>query len=174
MSNLIKIAITGPESTGKSALAESLAARYQTLWVPEFARTYIENLDRPYRFEDLVEIARGQMALEIKAAAEAGKLLFCDTDLLVIKIWSEHAFGKVDPWILDQLAQRRYDLYILTNIDMPWEPDPQREHPNLRDFFMEWYKAELEKMSIPYAIISGSGEERLKNAIAVVDEVLKV
>jgi len=170
---MLKIAITGPESTGKSTLAEKLATHYQTVWVPEYARTYVGNLDRPYTLQDIEAIAKGQLALKGQLQEQATRLLFSDTDLLVIKIWSEHAFGHCPDWILEQLAGQDYNLYLLMGVDLPWEPDPQREHPHLRQFFYDWYKRELEALQVPFVEISGQHDARLQQAMQQVDALLR-
>jgi len=167
---LIRIAITGPESTGKSSLAEQLAGYFKTEFVPEYARQYINNLHRPYVYEDILEIAKGQLKNENRICENAGKMVFCDTDLIVTKIWSEHAFKKCDPWIIQNIETHPYDLYLLMNIDLPWEYDPQREHPDMRDYFFNLYRSELSFRKLPFKIISGTGETRLTNAIKIVKE----
>lgn len=168
---MIRIAITGPESTGKSRLAEQLADHFQTMFVPEFAREYIGNLHRPYVYEDILEIAKGQLKNENKICENADKMVFCDTDLIVTKIWSEHAFKKCDPWIIQNIETHPYDLYLLMNIDLPWEYDPQREHPDMRDYFFNLYEHELFSRNLPFKIISGTGEPRLTNAIKIVKDL---
>lgn len=170
---MLKVAITGPESTGKSTLSEKLAAHYNTVWVPEYARTYIEALDRPYTLQDIEAIAKGQLALEERLSQQATDLLFVDTDLLVIKIWSEHAFGSCPDWVLQKLKQQDYNLYLLMGVDLPWEPDPQREHPHLRQFFYDWYKRELEALQVPYVEVSGQHAFRLEEARRHVDILLR-
>lgn len=166
-----RIMITGPESTGKSRLAQSLATHFNTLWVPERARSYLDELARPYTEDDLLQMAREQMALEDELAQQANRLLFCDTGMLVLKIWSEHAYGRCHPWILKQLHSRHYAHYLLPDIDLPWQPDPQREHPHLRAFFFNWYRQELQEAGKPYTLISGQGQERLQKAIRAVDRL---
>jgi NadR type nicotinamide-nucleotide adenylyltransferase len=162
---LVRIAIVGPESTGKSTLAAALAARYSTVWTPEYARDYIANLNQPYTADDITEIARGQLQLEDEYATTANKILFCDTTLLVTKIWQEHAFGFCVDFIRENLKQNRYTLHLLTNVDIPWEADPQREHPHLRQYFFELYKTNLTQMAVPFVEISGtSPEQRLISA----------
>ena len=170
---MLKIAITGPESTGKSTLSEQLANHYQTIWVPEYARTYIGNLHRDYTLQDIEAIARGQLQQEQELQARASKILISDTDLLVLKIWSEHAFGQCPAFILQQLQQQNYNLYLLMGVDLPWEPDPQREHPHLRQFFYDWYKRELQTMGVPFAEITGQQQERFENATQHIDALLQ-
>lgn len=161
---MIKIAITGPESTGKSTVAAYLAEQFGTVWVPEYARSYIGNLGREYALQDIEAIARGQLALERELEPQATKILFSDTDLLVLKIWSEHAFGHCPAWIEQELRQQDYNLYLLMGVDLPWEPDPQREHPHLRQFFYNWYKRELQTLNVPFVEVSGMQQERLEQA----------
>jgi NadR type nicotinamide-nucleotide adenylyltransferase len=168
---LRRILITGPESTGKSWLSQKLAQHFQTLWVPEMARTYLDQLDRPYRESDLLEIARLQRAEEERRAKQAQGWLFCDTGMLVLKIWSLHKFGRCHPWILRELEQSRYAHILLTDIDLPWEPDPQREHPHLREFLFDWYVRELQEQKLAYSRISGQGELRFQQALSAVNQL---
>jgi NadR type nicotinamide-nucleotide adenylyltransferase len=165
-----KILILGPESTGKSTLAKDLATHFSEPWAPEFSRQYLENLGRDYDFDDLSTIAKGQLAAEDEAENVAKEFLFCDTDLRVIHIWSAHRFGKTNPWILEEIETRVYDLILLTDIDMDWEPDPLREHPEpeMRVYFFKKYLELAESSGIPFKIISGSRKERLKKAITVI------
>ncbi|MFD2516221.1 AAA family ATPase [Pontibacter locisalis] len=169
---MLKVAITGPESTGKSTLSEQLASHYNTVWVPEYARSYVGNLEKPYTLQDIEAIAAGQLELEQKLEKEANQVLFADTDMLVLKIWSEHAFGHCPTWIQEKLEQQNYNLCLLMGVDLPWEPDPQREHPHLRTFFYEWYKKELQALGVPFVEVSGQQEERLKQAKNIVDKLL--
>ena len=167
-----KIAITGPESTGKSTLAAHLAAHFQAPWVPEYARAYIEKLDRPYAASDLDEILKGQLALWQKAEDAQPHLLFLDTEALVMKIWAEHAYGQASDFILQELKKQEIDLYLLLDVDLPWEPDPLREHPHLRDFFYQWYKRELQEMGAPFVEISGKHDSRFQSAVQAVEQLL--
>lgn len=172
INNLIKIAITGPESTGKSLLTFQLANHYNTIYVSEFAREYIDQLNRPYTFNDVLQIARGQLKREKAAEPLANGLLFSDTELLVTRIWCLHKYGKNHDWIEEHIRSNHYDLFLLCNIDLPWEYDQQREHPDLREYFFKWYQRELESFNFPYRIISGQGNERTENAIAAIDKFL--
>lgn len=173
MNKLIKVAVTGPESTGKSFLAKALAEHYATQWVPEFARKYLETLGRPYTYSDILTMAQGQKKEEIRLGAKAHKLLFCDTELINHKIWSLHKYGRVDEWIEASIHTQPYDLYLLCDIDMPWEPDPLRENPEERFFFFHWFQKEIKTLDKPFGIISGQGTARVQRAIEVVDDFLR-
>lgn len=167
--------VIGPESTGKSTLSEQLANHYQTAWVPEFARGYLEMLGRQYNEEDLLHIAEGQLQLEDEQAAKANGLLICDTDLQVIKVWSEAKYGDCDPRILELIASRQYDLYLLTYIDMDWVDDPLREHPHPdeRAHFYAVYRDIVVNADLPWADIRGSYAQRLQTAIDAVEKIIK-
>ncbi|OON67960.1 AAA family ATPase [Hymenobacter sp. CRA2] len=175
---MLRVALTGPESTGKTTLSQQLAGHYGTSWVPEYARQYLETHDigLAYTLADVEAIARGQLAAEDAAiaAAEARGLpvIFCDTELLVIKVWTEHAFGECPNWIREEIERRRYDLILLLGVDLPWEPDPLREHPHLRQYFYDLYRRELTEQLSNFAEIDGSAERRLEQAIFVVDTLL--
>jgi NadR type nicotinamide-nucleotide adenylyltransferase len=175
---MLRVALTGPESTGKTTLSRQLAEAYDTLWVPEYARQYLEehHIGLDYTLADVEAMARGQMAAEDAAVAQAEArglpVVFCDTELLVIKVWTEHAFGECPDWVLAEMEHRRYDLILLLGTDIPWEPDPQREHPHLRQHFYELYHGELREQLSNFAEISGTPAERLEQARFLVDELL--
>lgn len=160
-----RIAITGPECTGKSRLAEELARHFNTEWVPEYARSYIGSLKRPYIETDILHIAKNQLLEEDRYCKKANGFLFCDTDLIVCKVWSEYVYGRCDQWILNNIREHKYDLYLLTDIDLPWEDDPLREHPDKRKLLFDLYLHELKFNEFPYYVISGTGRERTNNAI---------
>jgi len=164
-----KIAITGPESTGKSMLAEQLASHYLTVWVPEYAREYLASHGPTYTEHDILEIAKGQVANEEKIMAGAGVYCFCDTELIVTKIWSEVKYNRCDPWILTGIEKRPYDLYLLCDIDLPWQYDPLREHPDQRKFLFDLYYLELSTRNLPFRVVNGIGPVRLANAINIID-----
>lgn len=167
--NLKKIAIVGPESTGKSTLSKELAAYYNTSWVEEYARAYIDKLKRPYQEHDLEKIAKGQIEAEKVQARNANKILICDTNLIVIKIWSEHKYGACPDWILEEISISDYDLHLLTYVDTPWIEDPQREHPDKREYFYKKYKEELELRNLRYIEIRGNMKERLFKAVSAIN-----
>lgn len=173
-----KIVIIGPESTGKSTLSAQLAKHYSTLWVREYAREYLLKYGTEYSYDDLLTIAKGQTALEDKTIAEtqhAKDILFIDTDMYVMKVWCEYVFGKCHQYIIDEIVNRSYDLYLLCNIDLPWIKDELREYPDEqpRTELFNMYKDILINQQTPWALISGTEEQRLQNAIQAVDKIYK-
>jgi len=174
-----KIVIIGPESTGKSTLCSQLAAHYNTLWCPEYAREYLLQNGTDYSFDDLATIARGQLQLEETYIEKAGKqnssqLLFLDTDMYVMKVWCEFVFGQCHRFILDEIVQRSYDLYLLCNTDLPWTKDELREYPDLktREKLFRIYKDLLINQNTPWVEIKGNNETRLQMAIEAVEKIV--
>jgi len=167
--NLKRITITGPESTGKSELAKQLSTHYKTAFVPEIAREYLANLGKAYVYEDILKIAKEQLKTENSIAHKARKILFCDTDLVVTKIWSSYKYGKCNLWIEEKVKSHRYDLYLLCDIDLPWVEDPLREHPGKRKELFALYLKELQQLKVNFVIISGIGTERTENAILAIN-----
>lgn len=167
-----RIAIVGPECTGKTDLSMALAEYYKTAWVPEYARGYLERLERPYNQADLYTIAQWQLFMEDELALQANTVLICDTDLTVIKVWSEFKYGQCDPKIVAMMQARTYDLHLLTGIDIPWENDPQREHPDKREYFYSIYKRELEEQHVNLVEIQGDRKARLDQAVAAINRLL--
>ena len=193
-----KIVIIGPESTGKSTLSEQLAQHYNTLWCPEYAREYLLKHGTDYSFDDLLTIAKGQVALEEKYTESVvssqesgvkvsglrsansrlttpGSLLFIDTDMYVMKVWCEFVFENCHRFILDQIVERKYDLYLLCNVDLPWVKDELREYPDLENRLKLYYiyKDIMVNQSVPWVDISGDYEERLQKAISAVDGLIE-
>ena len=171
-SSVKKVCVIGPECTGKTDLSKFLSEHYNTPWVDEYARAYLNKLGRPYQQHDLTKIAHGQMRMEDEWLNDANKILICDTNLIVIKIWSEYKFGTCDKEILKGMAERKYDLYLLTNIDIPWQDDPQREHPQKREFFWNLYKKEVATTGVATVEISGSREVRRSTAIEAINKLI--
>ncbi len=164
-----KIVVTGPECAGKSVLSGNLARHFGVPWVPEMARPYLDALGRPYREDDLLQIARAQLRAEEAAAAGGPPLLICDTDLITIRIWGEEKFGRSDPWIVEQTRNRPYDLWLLCMPDIPWVYDPQRENPHDRDRLFDVYEGTLQRLGKPYAVVSGLGDQRTEAALRAVE-----
>lgn len=168
-----KIAIVGPESTGKSTITQQLASHYDTLWVPEYARYYCAALTEPCNLQDEINMFHGQLALEESILAVAQKdLIFCDTTFLTVKIWSDEVFGETPEIVLNALPHHHYDLYLLMDIDLPWQEDPLRDFPHKREHFMKVWEKELTALNANYTIISGL-DNRLDNAIAAVDQFIQ-
>lgn len=170
-----RVAIVGPESTGKTTLAEKLAERFQTLWVPEFARGYLEEKYAPVSLlisiDDIEDIARGQAKSEDQLARKANRLLVCDTDLITTMIWSEYFLGYCPEWIKQAAEARSYDLYLLTDIDTPWVAEPQRVGDHLRADFLRRLQRALEFRGRAYTLISGSYEDRLIEAAQTIERL---
>ncbi|RQO72472.1 NadR [Pedobacter sp. KBW06] len=168
-----KIAIVGPESTGKSTITKQLAKHYKTLWVPEYARYYCAALTEPCNLQDEINMYHGQVALEESVLAIAEKdLIFCDTTFITVKIWSDEVFGETPQLVLDALPNYTYDLYLLMDIDLPWQEDPLRDFPHKREHFMQVWHQELKNLNANYIVINGQ-EERLNNAISSVESFLR-
>lgn len=170
---MLKIALVGPESTGKSTLTVALAEFYGAAFLPEYAREYIAGLTRPYLLDDIVHIAQSQLALEHSIQLTSNNILFCDTNLLVTKIWAQNAFHAVPSFINEHWKPSDYVLHLLMDVDIPWQPDPLREHPHLRTFLFDKYEAELKQSGANYKIIKGLGNERFEAAMNAVNEIVK-
>jgi len=176
-----KIVVIGPESTGKSTLCESLAQHYNTEWCPEFAREWLLTNGKEYDFDDLLTIAKGQLAMEdeftsqLKTQNSKPKTLFIDTDMYVMKVWCEFVFSKCHNFIIDQIVERKYDLYLLCNVDLPWVKDELREYPHLETRLKLYhiYKDIMVNQSVPWIDISGNYDERLQKAISAIDKLLQ-
>lgn len=187
MKPIKKIVIIGPESTGKSTLCAALAAHYQTIWTPEYARQFLSTNGTKYTYDDLLTIAKGQIQNEEDAIANVHKKmvdhptqgvsnkLIVDTDMYVMKVWCEYVFNNCHHYILEQINQRSYDLYLLCDIDLPWAADEMREYPDAgpRIELFTIYKELLINQNTPWGIVSGTGTERTENAIQLIDQYLR-
>ncbi len=176
--NLVKVVLFGPESTGKTTLARLLAEHYETVWVPEFARDYLqEKFNRTQiicEYSDLLPIAKGQIRLENELAMEANRVLICDTDLLETLVYSRQYYeGRVDPLLRKYAELNTYDLYLLTDIDVPWEPDDLRDRPHQREEMFRAFEQTLIDYERDYIRLSGSQDQRMETAIDHIDRLLK-
>lgn len=168
-----RIVLIGAESTGKTELSAYLSQQFNTVWVPEYAREYIENLTRHYNYNDVEHIATKQIELEKTFSRIANKVLFYDTYLIITKIWFKLVFNKMPNWIDKKIKESQIDLFLLCNNDIPWISDPVRENGGeMRDKLFDMYEEELKQYGFNYRIIKGIGDERFKNAFNQVKEFL--
>ena len=175
--NLIKIVLFGPESTGKTTLSRQLAKYYNTVWVPEFARDYLQkkwnNERKTCEPKDILPIAVGQIQLENSSAEKANKILICDTDLLETKVYSQEYYGGfVAPELDKATKENSYDLYLLTYIDTPWEEDDLRDKPEERLEMFTAFENALQEHHKNYILLKGDKETRLKLAVTTIDKLL--
>lgn len=180
-----KIVLIGPESTGKTTLCEQLSEHYESVWVREYARVYLQTNGKEYKFDDIKKIAEGQLKNEEIVIKTALELLnnnpkktypvFLDTDFYVLKVWSEWVFNQCDNWILNTISERSYDLYLLCEPDIPWVKDEYREAPDLdmRLKIFEHYKEIMTNQHTPWKIINGDFETRLMQSIKAVEELFQ-
>ncbi len=195
---MYKIAVIGPESTGKSELTKALALHYSAPHVDEYARTYVEQLGRPYTYDDVCAIAKVQIEAEKLYSSSSGSstekpnvshsdactanndprhsriaekptFVFFDTELIITKVWFEYCYKTVPSFVNQQLSTGFFDLYLLCDTDLPWVPDQVREHGHDREFFREWYRREIEQLNKPYVLVQGLDELRLSNAIKAIN-----
>ena len=200
MQEVKKVVVMGPESTGKSTLCRLLAKHYHTIWCPEYARKYLLANGKNYTYPDLLTIAKGQIELEDEyiervndewlttnngeashqlmdndqQTATYHPLLFVDTDMYVMKVWCEYVFNQCHHFILDKIVERKCNLYLLCNIDLPWVKDELREYPDpkSRKELYEIYEDVLINQTVPWVNLSGDYEDRLNTAIKAVDTLL--
>lgn len=178
-SSIKKIVLYGPESTGKTTLAKQLAAYYNTNWVPEYMRTFLEKKswvpgEEIVTYNELEIIAKGQMKSENALLTTANNVLFCDTNLLELQVYAEHYFGKCPESISKFAEKNKYDLYFLTYIDTPWEPDDMRDRPDDRKEMFNLFEQKLIENNLPYITLKGNKKTRLDYAVDYIDEFVQI
>jgi len=167
---LKRILITGPESTGKSALAAALAHKYEGIVVPEYARDYIESLGRPYEYGDVEHIARQQIK-EYGENEKASTWIFFDTWLIITRVWFEVVYGSAPDWMDECIGQARFQMVLLCATDIPWISDPVRENGGQkREILLDTYKYELDRFDLEWVLVTGTGEERLTRAMKLINK----
>ena len=168
---MLRIAITGPESCGKTTLSAALAECYHVSYIPEFARNYLEQIQGQYQCSDLDIIAQGQLK---SLLSFNGQIAICDSDFSVLELWSKSKYNKVSDNIKELVAKDYFDLHVLCTPDMPWESDPLRENPNSRAELFELYKTNLNKYNKNFIEVNGPHENRLKKTTQAIDRLKKV
>jgi len=172
-----RVVVTGSESTGKTTLAADLARRFGTVWVPEYAGAYLDEkvatTGLPLDASDVEPIARGQIAAEDRGAAMAKGLLVLDTDLVSTTVYARHYYGACPAWIEQAARDRRADLYLLCDIDVPWVADPRRDRPHLREHMHSLFVGAVEALGAPYVTIRGPWPDRLATAVAAVSALVQ-
>ncbi|NOQ74255.1 MAG: AAA family ATPase [Crocinitomix sp.] len=168
---MIRIAITGPESSGKTTLCQALSEHFKVAFIPEFARTYLEGTKGEYEQSDLDQIGRGQLK---SIQSSQNKIAVCDSDFSVLEIWSHYKYGNVSDFISELVDKEIFDLHILCTPDIPWEADPLRENPDNRSQLFELYVASLNKYNKNYIIVSGEHINRVEKSLERIDHLLKV
>jgi nicotinamide riboside kinase len=163
--------LTGAESTGKSTLTGQLAKEFGGIGVPEFARTYLESINRKYNYSDIEAIARKQIALIYEN--KRNPIVFFDTCLINLKVWFREAFHKIPGWLDDEIPKAGRGIYLLCETDLPWLYDPLRENPHRREYLSEQYEAELKEAGFAYFRVFGKGDQRVQNAIEIVNRMMK-
>lgn len=166
---MIRIAVTGPESCGKTTLAEALAKHFSAPFIPEFAREYLLSLSRPYNQDDLDQITEGHLK---SISATTAPLQIVDTDFVVMKVWSKYKYGNCSEFIHEQVKTNYFDLHLLCSPDIPWEEDELREHPEEREKLFEIYVDQLTRLEKPFVIIKGTEKDRLQQAISAIQTLL--
>lgn len=160
-----KIVITGPESTGKTELSMYLAGTFRGEYIPEYARSYIEGLDRPYTYSDVEHIANVQEQKFREMAKKVSRTIFMDTYLVITKVWFMEVYGRMPGWLDIRMKESGINLFLLCYYDVEWVEDPVRENPgSRREYLFERYRQEIEALGIPYEVIRGTGPSRFDNA----------
>lgn len=168
MADIIRIALIGPESTGKSSIARRLATHFGAALVEEHARDYLTKINRPYTVNDVLLIYRQQLAIEEQSVAKGRSAVIVDTEFINGKVWCEERFNESPAWFTEMINQIPYDLYLLTSPDLPWIADPLRENPEKGAYFFGRYRKELDFFKLNYSVVEGVGEQRYDSAISAV------
>lgn len=172
-----RVVLIGPESTGKTTLAKELAKQFDTAWVSEYLREFAQNKlksqDKEIRITDNYTIVQNQLNLENEALKKANKVLICDTNFLETMFYSHLYFGEVSDFFEFCLKNLKYDLYLLTNIDIVWQPDDVRDKPFDRKKHYDYFKNRIIDLNLPFVKIFGDRVQREQKAVLAIKELLK-
>lgn len=168
-----RVLITGPESTGKTELSLSLADHFRGISVPEYAREYIEGLEKPYEFIDIEHIARWQIR-EYDSIKHTKEWVFFDTWLIITKVWFDVRYGRIPKWVNRSIKRANFDLVLLCAPDIPWVADQVREHGGeSREMLFDRYKNELDAFDMNWKVVTGNGEDRFSNALQLINSNIR-
>jgi NadR type nicotinamide-nucleotide adenylyltransferase len=167
--NILRVTLTGSESTGKTQLAERLARHYRTAWSREFSRAYALHKGAPLEGSDVEPIARGQVRAEDEALGRAHEIVFFDTDLVSTVVYAEHYYGSCPEWVERTARERLADLYLLCDTDVAWVADPQRDRPHAREEIHQAFEQTLDRFGARYVLLQGTWEERASRAVDAID-----
>lgn len=170
---IFRVAVIGAESTGKTTLCTQLARHYHTVWIPEFSRNYIGQLNRKYTYEDVEICTVEQIHQEKKMEPGASRILFSDTEQILALVWFRDVFNKEPEWLENYISEHPFDLYLLTANDLAFQKDPLRENRERRDFFFDWYRKELDSRNLKYSLVKGTGNKRLQKAIHATENAFR-
>ncbi len=171
---LIRIVVTGPESTGKTNISDYLARELDAVWIPEYARYYMSSLREKYSYTDIEHIASKQIEDYLKYTGTKSGIVIFDTWLIITKVWFDVVFGRYPAWLDEKIVELPIDLYLLCATDIPWEEDNVRENRGeMRDILFQRYLREIEALGVPYRIITGNGHSRNRMALSAVKHLNK-
>ncbi len=174
MDKPVKIVVTGPESSGKSKLCEQLAAHFNAIWIPEFARIYLEGHGPKYDFQLLLKMEKMHLRHQQEFLKDQPKIVFLDTDLINYLVWEKLVFNKQHKWLREAAEKESGHRYLITYPDLPWEADPLREHPKEGMLIFDHHLREVANRSRPYRVVKGRGDKRLQNAIIITEELINI
>lgn len=173
-----RVVVLGAESSGTTTLARDLAAHFRSVWVEEYGRecceTYWSGLDYQWQSAEFAHIAGEQQKRENAAARLANRVLICDTNAWTTRLWHERYLGKMSPEVEQIAAKGRADLYLLTDVNIPFVQDGIRDGEAIRVAMQKRFIEELEAHNVPWILVAGEPETRLRRAVAEIEMRLEL